>query len=181
MKRSLPILLLLAVALMLSTASAQTKPPANFTKRVQKEVTHQILMLPYYGVFDAIGFKVDGYNVILFGHVATPSLKSDAEHAIKKIEGVEKVDNRIEVLPPSPMDDGLRRQLYRAIYGYDPLQHYGVGSNRPIHIIVDHGHVTLEGVVDSATDRNLAYIRANGVPGVFSVTNNLQLPAKKKR
>ena len=181
MKRFLPILILLAAALMLSSAPAQTKPPANFTKRVQKEVTHQILMLPYYGVFDAIGFKVDGYNVTLFGHVATASLKSDAERAIKKIEGVEKIDNQIEILPPSPMDDRLRRQLYRAIYGYGPLQHYGVGSNQPIHIIVDRGHVSLEGVVDSATDRNLAYIRANGVPGVFSVTNNIQVPAKKKR
>lgn len=179
MKRILAVTVFISITLALS--SAQKKPPANFTKRVQKEVTHQILMLPYYGVFDAIGFKVDGYNVTLFGHVATASLKSDAEHAIKKIEGVEKIDNRIEILPPSPMDDRLRRELYRAIYGYGPLQHYGVGSNQPIHIIVDRGHVTLEGVVDSATDRNIAYIRANGVPGVFSVANNLQVPAKKKR
>ena len=161
-------------------AQKSGKPPANFTQRVQKQVTHEILMLPYYDEFDAIGFKVDGYNVILFGHVLHASLKSDAEHAIKKIEGVEKIINKIEILPPSPMDDRLRLQLFRAIYGYGPLERYGVGSNRPIHIIVDHGHVTLEGVVDSTGDRNLVNIRANGVDGVFSVTNNLQVPAKKK-
>ena len=164
----------------LSAAQSRSQASPKFTQRVQKQVTHEILMLPYYGVFDVIGFKVEGYDVTLFGHVANASLKSDAEHAIKKIEGIEHINNRIEVLPPSPMDDGLRRQLFRAIYGYAPLQRYGVGSNRPIHIIVDRGHVTLEGVVDSPGDRNLVYIRANGVPGIFSVTNNLQVPSKKR-
>lgn len=138
-------------------------------------------MLPYYDEFDVIGFKVDGYDVTLLGHVYHATLKSDAEHAIKKIEGVEKINNLIEVLPPSPMDDRLRLQLFRAIYGYGPLQRYGVGSNRPIHIIVDHGHVTLEGVVDSTGDKTLVNIRANQVSGVFSVTNNLEVPSKKKR
>jgi len=160
-------------------AQKNSSPPSNFTKRVQKQVTHEILMLPYYDEFDVIGFRVDGYNVTLFGHVVHATLKSDAEHAVKKIEGVEKVINRIEILPPSPMDDQLRLQLFRAIYGYGPLQRYGVGSNRPIHIIVDRGHVTLEGVVDSTGDRNLVNIRANGVPGVFSVQNNLQVPSGK--
>ena len=162
-------------------AQKNPQPPARFTQRVQKQVTHEILMLPEYNEFDVIGFKVEGYNVTLFGHVFHATLKSDAEHAIKKIEGVEKVNNQIEVLPPSPMDDRLRVQLFRAIYGYGPLQRYGVGSNRPIHIIVDRGHVTLEGGVDSTGDKNIAGIRANGVPGVFSVTNNLQVPARKKR
>lgn len=137
-------------------------------------------MLPQYDVFDVIGFKVQGYTVTLFGHVVNATLKSDAEHAIKRIEGVEKVNNQIEVLPVSFMDDGLRRQLFHAIYGYEPLQRYGVGSNRPIHIIVDHGHVTLEGVVDNQGDKNLVNIRANQVPGVFSVTNHLQVPQKQK-
>jgi len=162
-------------------AQKNPQPPARFTQRVQKQVMHEILMLPQYNEFDAIGFKVEGYNVTLFGHVYHATLKSDAEHAIKKIEGVEKINNQIEILPPSPMDDRLRVQLFRAIYGYGPLQRYGVGSNRPIHIIVDRGHVTLEGVVDSTGDRNIVNIRANGVPGVFSVTNNLQVPSKKKR
>lgn len=136
-------------------------------------------MLPYYDVFDVIGFKVEGYNVTLYGHVAHATLRSDAEHAIKKIEGIENINNQIEILPVSLMDDRLRRQLFHAIYHYAPLQRYGVGSNRPIHIIVDRGHVTLEGIVDSTGDRNLVNIRANQVPGVFSVTNNLQVPNGK--
>jgi len=109
----------------------------------------------------------------LFGQVTRPVLKSDAENVVKKIEGIEKVDNQIEVLPPSPMDDQLRLRLYRAIYGYAPLQKYALGVLKPIRIIVKGGHVTLEGVVDNASDKNVAGLRANGVPGVFSITNNL--------
>jgi len=102
-------------------------------------------------------------------------LKSDAERAVKGIEGVEKVDNQIEVLPPSPMDDQLRLRLYRAIYGYPSLQRYALGVQKPIRIIVKSGRVTLEGVVDNEADKNTAGIRANSVPGIFSVTNNLQV------
>jgi len=174
-------LFLIVIFLVPGWAQKTPQPSPKFTQRVQKQITHEILMLPYYDEFDVIGFKLDGYNVTLFGHVIHATLKSDAEHAIKKIEGVEKVNNQIEVLPPSPFDDRLRLQLFRAIYGYPALQRYGVGSNRPIHIIVDHGHVTLEGAVDNIGDRNIANIRANQVPGVFSVTNNLQVPGKKKR
>lgn len=158
-----------------------SQPPARFTERVQKEVIHKILMLPNYDAFDSISFKVEGYNVVLLGYVSQPYLKSDAERAVKKIEGVEKVDNRIEVLPVSPNDDRLRAQLFRAIYGYGPLQRYALSPIKPIRIIVDRGHVILEGVVDSTMDKNLANIRANGVPGVFSVTNNLVVPAKKSK
>ncbi len=172
----LPMVGLLAIS---ARAQKTSQPSPRFTQRVQKQIMHEILMLPYYNEFDAIGFKVEGYDVTLFGHVAHATLKSDAEHAIKRIEGIEHINNQIEVLPPSPMDDRLRVQLFRAIYGYGPLHRYGVGSNRPIHIIVDRGHVTLEGVVDSNGDKNLVNIRANGVPGVFSVTNNLQVPVKK--
>jgi hyperosmotically inducible protein len=94
---------------------------------------------------------------------------------VKHIEGVEKVDNQIEVLPPSPMDDRIRQRLFRAIYQYSPLQKYELGVQKPIRIIVKNGHVTLEGVVDNDGDKNLAGIRANGVSGTFSVTNNLQV------
>jgi hyperosmotically inducible protein len=132
-------------------------------------------MLPYLGVFDNLAYKVDGYKVTLMGQVTRPTLKSDAERVVKEIEGVEQVDNQIEVLPPSPVDDRLRLRLYRAIYGYAALQKYALGVQKPIRIIVKRGHVTLEGVVDSETDKNLAGIRANGVSGVFSVTNNLQV------
>jgi len=120
-------------------------------------------------------FRVDGYNVSLLGQVVRPTLKSDAENAVKHIEGVEKVDNQIEVLPPSPVDDRLRLILYRAIYGYPALEKYALGVQKPIRIIVKNGRVTLEGVVDSEADKNLAGLRANGVPGIFSVINNLQV------
>ena len=132
-------------------------------------------MLPYLGVFDNLAYKVDGYNVTLMGQVTRPTLKSDAGNVVKRIEGVENVDNQIEVLPPSPMDDRLRRQLYRAIYGFPALQKYALGVQQPIRIIVKSGKVTLEGVVDNEGDKNIANIRANGVPGIFSVTNNLQV------
>lgn len=142
-------------------------------ERIQKEVRHELLMLPWLNVFDNLAYKVDGFNVTLVGQVTTPSLKSDAESAVKKIEGVEKVDNQIEVLPPSPMDDQIRRRLYRAIYGYSPLQRYALPVVKPIRIIVKGGRVTLEGVVDNQGDKNMAGIRASGVSGTFSVTNNL--------
>jgi hyperosmotically inducible protein len=122
---------------------------------------------------------VDGSTVTLLGQVTRPSLKSDAENAVKHIEGVEKVDNQIEVLPPSPMDDQLRIALFRAIYGYEPLQKYALGVQKPIRIIVKNGRVTLEGVVDSESDKNLVNLRANSVPGVFSVTNNLRVSSEK--
>ena len=149
--------------------------PAMNTQRIAKEVRHEILMLPYYDVFDNIGFKVEGYNVTLVGSVTNPAVKSDAGKAVKGIEGVEQVNNEIEVLPPSPMDNQLRLKLFRAIYGFGPLQKYDMPVIKPIRIIVKGGHVTLEGVVDNETDKNTAGIRANSVPGIFSVKNNLQV------
>jgi hyperosmotically inducible protein len=151
------------------------QPSVRSQERIQKEVRHELLMLPWFGVFDNISYKVDGYNVTLYGQVVRPSLKSDAENVVKHIEGVEHVDNKIEVLPPSPMDDRLRIQLFHAIYGYEPLQKYALGVQKPIRIIVKNGHVTLEGVVDNEADKNAAGIRANSVPGIFSVANNLQV------
>ena len=156
-------------------AGQANQAPARSTERITKEVRHELLMLPYLGVFDNLAYKVEGYNVTLVGQVTRPTLKSDAENVVKKIEGVEHVDNQIEVLPPSPQDDRLRRQLYRAIYGFPALQKYSLGVQQPIRIIVKSGKVTLEGVVDNEGDKNLANIRANGVPGIFSVTNNLQV------
>jgi hyperosmotically inducible periplasmic protein len=138
-----------------------------------------LLTLPWFGVFDYIAFKVDGGTVTLMGQVVRPSLKSDAENAVKRIEGVERVENKIEVLPPSSMDDGLRLALYRAIYGHPPLEKYALGVQKPIRIIVKNGHVDLEGVVDSEADKNLVNLRANSVPGIFSVTNNLQVVSAK--
>jgi hyperosmotically inducible protein len=167
-----------AVAMMLATCPsfAQQNPPSGrAVERIQREVRHELVMLPYLGVFDNLAYKVDGYNVTLMGQVTRPTLKSEAENVVKKIEGVEKVDNQIEVLPPSPMDDQLRRRLYRAIYGFPSLQKYALGVQQPIRIIVKGGNVTLEGVVDSEGDKNTAGIRAKTVPGIFSVTNNLRV------
>ena len=169
---SLAVAILLAVSL---TFAQQNPPSDKAVQRIQREVRHELLMLPYLGVFDNLAYKVDGYNVTLLGQVTRPTLKSDAENVVKKIEGVEKVDNQIEVLPPSPMDDQLRRRLYRAIYGYPSLQRYAMGVQQPIRIIVKNGHVTLEGVVDNEGDKNTAGIRAKSVPGIFSVDNNLQV------
>ena len=163
----------------LGVAQDRGQPSAKSQERIIREVRHELLLLPYYGVFDNIAFKVDGATVTLLGQVVRPSLKSDAENVVKHIEGVEKVDNQIEVLPPSPMDDRLRLELYRAIYGYAPLEKYALGVQKPIRIIVKNGHVTMEGVVDNEADKNFAGVRANIVPGIFSVTNNLRVEASK--
>lgn len=148
-------------------------------ERITREVRHELLMLPYFGVFDYIAYKVDGETVTLLGQVVRPTLKSDAGNVVKHIEGVEKVDNQIEVLPTSSIDDGLRIQLFRAIYQYPPLEKYALGVQKPIRLIVKNGKATLEGVVDSEADKNLIGIRANGVSGLFSVTNNLQVVPSK--
>ncbi len=156
-------------------AAAFAQPAPKPESYVVREVRHELAMLPYVSVFDFIAFRVDGYNVTLLGQVTKPVVKSDAQNAVKSIEGVQSVDDQIEVLPPSPMDDQTRIQLYRAIYGFPALERYAMGTTRPIRIIVKGGHVSLEGVVDSEADKNMAGVRANGVPGVFSVTNNLQV------
>jgi len=172
--RPRPMLSLAAAVLVLSLPlAAQREVSPQAEQRIQKEVRHELVMLPYLSVFDNLAFKVDGYDVTLLGQVVNPTLKSDAENVVKRIEGVEKVVNQIEVLPPSPMDDQLRRKLFRAIYGYPTLQKYALPTIKPIRIIVKNGHATLEGVVDNDTDKNLVGVRANGVPGLFSVTNNL--------
>jgi len=154
-------------------AMVQRGPSPEAEKRIQREVRHQLIMLPFLDVFDNLTYKVEGYNVTLGGQVTRPSLKSSAEAVVKKVEGVEKVDNQIEVLPLSPMDNRLRIRLFRSIYGYAPLQRYALPVIKPIRIIVKNGHVTLEGVVDSESDKNLVTLRAKSVPGTFSVTNNL--------
>jgi BON domain-containing protein len=144
-------------------------------KELTKEVRHVLVMLPYYSVFDNLAYRVDGDKVILEGQVVRPSLKSDAEAAVKSVSGVSSIVSNIEVLPPSPMDDQLRRALYRAIYGEPALSRYGFAAVASIHIIVKNGNVTLEGLVDNESDKNIAGIRANGVADVFSVKNNLQV------
>jgi hyperosmotically inducible periplasmic protein len=172
----------------LASASTQDNQPAGAIDqktmaRLYKEVRHELVMLPYYGVFDNLSYKVDADGTVtLLGQVARPVLKSDAENAVKRIEGVTKVVNNIEVLPTSTNDDRIRRAVYRAIYSNSVLSQYQLRAVPPIHIIVKNGNVTLEGAVARQMDKQVAGIQANGVSGVFSVTNNLMVdePDTKK-
>ena len=144
--------------------------------RIAREVRHELVTLPYYGVFDDLAFRVNGSTVTLLGAVTRPTLKSDAERATKSVEGVTQVVNEIEVLPLSPMDDQSRMAMYRAIYGQSSIStRYGFRAVPSIHILMKNGHATLEGVVATKADKDLINITANGVPNVFSVTNNLQV------
>jgi len=146
------------------------------TENLEKQVGHELNMLPYVNAFDYMAFTVDDNgNVTLSGEVTNPALKSNAGNVVKRVEGVEHVDNQIRVLPVSFFDNGLRVRLYRTIYGYPALEKYSLGVFQPIRIIVDNGHVTLMGVVDSQADKILAGMRANSVPGIFSVDNQLKV------
>jgi hyperosmotically inducible periplasmic protein len=179
MKHKLVVVVALLSLATLGLTQDRDQPSAKAQERITKEVRHELLMLPYFGVFDNIAYRVDGFTVTLLGQVVRPTLKSDAENVVKHIEGVEKVDNQIEVLPLSPMDNRLRIALYRAIYGYPSLEKYALGVQKPIRIIVKNGNVALEGVVDNDGDKDVAGIRANSVSGIFSVTNNLQVVSSK--
>src|SRR5665213_997323 len=141
--------------------------------RIAREVRHELVTLPGYRVFDYMTYRVDGSKVTLFGQVTRPLVKSDAEKAVQSIEGVTSVDNQIEVLPVSRLDDRIRFAVYRAIYSKPSLQKYQLGAVPPIHIIVKNHNVTLEGVVNSVGDKDLAGLAAKGAPGVFKLTNNL--------
>src|SRR5271165_3430435 len=163
----------LCVLLLLSTTWSQTSVRAE--DRIVKEVRHELVMLPYYSVFDNLAYKVDGNRVTLFGQVTRPTLKSDAERAVKHIEGVDGVTNEIEVLPVSGNDDGIRRAVYRAIYSQPGLDLYSLRAVPTIHIIVKNGNVILTGAVGNQADKDRAGLAANGVSGVFSVKNELQV------
>ena len=162
----------LVLALAASSAPMFARAPQG---SLADEVRHELVMLPYYSVFDDLAYQVDGGNVTLYGDVTRPVLKSDAERAVKRIPGVTNVVNNINVLPLSPLDDQIRLAAYRVIFRSGSLYRYAMGANPSLHIIVNNGHVTLRGVVDNQGDKNLAYIRANGIPGVFSVTNELRV------
>jgi hyperosmotically inducible protein len=170
MKRLFLVMCALSASVGLSTAQNN-----RGQDRLVKEVRHELVMLPYYNVFDNLAYKVDGPTVTLMGQVTRPTLKSDAERVVKGIEGVDKVVNKIEVLPVSPNDDRIRMAVYRAIYGQTALQRYSLQAVPPIHIIVNNGNVTLEGVVSAEADKNIANVQANGVAGVFAVKNNLRV------
>jgi hyperosmotically inducible periplasmic protein len=146
------------------------------TLRVETDVQRELLSLPYYTVFDFLAFRVEpGGTVRLLGQVVRPTLKSDAERRLKGIEGVDQVINDIEVLPTSPADERIRIAVARNIYRSDALDRYGFQVQPSIHIIVRQGRVTLEGVVDTETDKTVAGLKAREVGGVFDVKNNLAI------
>jgi hyperosmotically inducible protein len=178
MKRVVLAAVLFGLAIALPGADKDKNKNASSPRsqeRLVKEVRHELVMLPYYSVFDDLAYKVDGSHVTLFGAVTRPTLKSDAERAVAHIEGVDGVTNNIEVLPPSPMDDDIRRRVYRAIYSQPGLDMYSLRAVPTIHIIVKNGNVTLTGAVSNQGDKDRANIAANGVSGVFSVKNELQV------
>ncbi len=149
------------------------------TAQTVNEVRRELISLPYYSIFDNLSFKVEGETVTLMGKVTRPVLKSDAASVLKQLEGVGKVINEIQVLPLSPLDERLRFALYYNIYGHNALQPLSIRALPPIHIIVENGHVTLEGNVGNHTQKAIAGMQANTVSGVFSVTNNLQVESSK--
>jgi hyperosmotically inducible protein len=156
-------------------AYAQTGRDNNNRQTIIKQVQHKLLMLPYYGVFDNLAYKVEGDTVTLYGQVVRPITRKDAERSVAGIPGVARVVNNIEVLPLSSYDDAIRARTYRQIFGTASLYRYAMGNNPSLHIIVNNGHVSLEGMVGDRTDSQLAYMAARSVPGVFSVTNNLRV------
>ncbi len=171
--------MMLAAALVAAQVGfADHRNPEAGTSRIEREVRRELVTLPFYSLFDNFTFSVDGEKVTLMGKVSQPTLRSAAENAVKRIEGVEKVSNLIEVLPLSPNDDRLRMALYLSIYGHSALQTLSVRAVPPIHIIVENGKVTLEGVAANEMQKNIAGIQANGVFGVFSVQNNLRVESK---
>ena len=169
--------LILFVGMLLAAFTAQSAMASEKgTARIEKQVAHELNMLPYGSVFDYVKFTVDPNGVVtLTGEVTQPYMKDDMTRAVRHVEGVEQVDNQIKVLPVSFYDAQLRAQLYRSIYGYPTMQRYALGTEGPIRIIVDNGHVTLLGVVDNQADKIIAGMRANSVPGIFSVDNQLQV------
>ena len=180
---ALATVILLGFTPALAAASpSKNAPPVDqgqYDQWLSNQVRHQLVMLPWLSVFDNLEYRVDGTTVTLTGQVVRPTLKDEAGRVVKNIEGVKSVDNQIQVLPLSGFDNRIRFQEFRTIYGTSSLSRYELGVIPQIHIIVDNGHVTLVGYVDTQGDKDIAGLRANTVPGVFSVTNDLIVAAGK--
>jgi hyperosmotically inducible protein len=158
----------------LPAAKAKTAP-ATDEDRISREVRHELVMQPYYTLWDWLAYRVNGNTVELVGDVVNPSLQSDAVNSVKHIEGVGKVIDHINTLPPSDMDNRIRQEVARSIFSFGGLSRYSWSAVPSIHIIVKGGHVRLEGIVDTKEDKDAAGIRANSVPGTFQITNNLRV------
>lgn len=179
MFKKIILLSVLAIGLIGVSASSSAAQQMNMyggNSKIERQVRHEILSLPHYGVFDAIGYQLNGNTVTLNGYVVRPITKSDVENEIKDIDGVNKVVNNIEVLPLSPADDRIRRRALQTLTSQGgSLFYYFTGTNPSIRIIVKNGKIILEGYVDNKADSDLANILAKGIPGTFGVTNNLQI------
>ena len=171
----------LFAVLLLSLVPAVAFAQGAIDAQLGRQVRHQLVTLPYYGVFDNLAYSINGSTVTLYGQVVRPTTRSDAEHRVRRLPGVTRVVNNIKVLPLSGFDDRIRAATYRSIARTGGLYRYLQGVNPSLHIIVDNGHVALEGVVSGSGDRTLAYMAANRVPGVFSVTNNLRVEGEEPR
>ena len=178
------ILALVAVVAIAATAALGAHVTTNeqflSQEQVAKKVRHELVTLPYYGIWDNLAYKVEGGTVTLYGQVLRPSTRKDAERRVAKIKGIERVVNNIEVLPLSSFDDSTRVRTLRALSRTGGLYRYFMGANPSLHIIVNNGHVALEGVVSNKGDKQMAYIVARGVPGAFSVTNNLRVEGEER-
>lgn len=175
------IALVAILAIAASAASAAPSESATSYEQTAKKIRKELVTLPYYGVFDNLAYRIEGDTVTLYGQVVRPSTRKDAERRVAKIAGVRRVVNNIEVLSLSSFDDSIRTRTYRSVFGTGSLYRYAMGANPSIHIVVNRGRVTLEGVVSNAMDKQLAYMAASGVPGVFSVTNNLRAERGERR
>ncbi|MDX2031026.1 MAG: BON domain-containing protein [Blastocatellia bacterium] len=169
----------MALTLALAAMPAMANTNGEITDKTAKKIRRELVTLPFFSVFDNMAFKMEDGTVTLYGQVTRPTLRRDAQRVVERIEGVDQVINKIEVLPLSNFDDRIRVAVFRAIYRQPGLNRYALQAVPPIHIIVKNGNVTLEGVVASKTDSTLANIAANGVSNVFSVTNNLQIEGRK--
>jgi hyperosmotically inducible periplasmic protein len=169
---------LLTITAILTLAITPAVAQANndvSNPQLAKKVRRELVTLPYYGVFDNLAYIINGSTVTLYGDVVRPTTKSGAEKRVKKLAGVSRVVNNIRVLPLSSFDDNIRRATYRSIAQMGGLYRYLQGANPSLHIVVDRGHVTLEGVVANSSDRALANMAARRVSGAFSVKNNLRI------
>jgi hyperosmotically inducible periplasmic protein len=171
--------LAVVIAVLVLTAPLAVAGTSAGQRGTTEKIRKELLKLPYYGVFDNLAYEVQGDTVVLYGQVVRPTTRKDAERRVAKIEGIDRVINKIEVLPLSGFDDSIRRRAYRAVFRTGGLYRYAMGANPSIHIIVKNGRVSLEGVVSNRMDSQLAYMAANRVPGVFSVTNNLVVESDK--
>lgn len=179
MKRITTLFLLVGLT-MLSVLPSFAAPTTTDEFKLVEKVRKELVTLPYFSVFDNFSFNYKDGIVTLQGQVTRPTLKSDAARVVARIAGIEQVVNNIEVLPLSPFDDRIRLATYRAIYRQPGLDRLAFMTNPPVRIIVKNGNVTLEGVVLNEGDKTRAFLAANGVSNVFSVTNNLRTELAKK-